>query len=302
MTPYVVQTYGGAYSYVLAQGGNAENRLCLWSTQNALNGQLIKSITYTIEADEELIFSNPTISATNGTKPVTMKETTGSDGKKTVVFSSSDLQIGSTALTVGERFVTYALDFRYQVGVDDNIAPGQYTYKVTSAAVTLESDKIVTFAGDKSRTVTFTVQDKVDGGSDDNFKVQDITTQRANTNQAGINMSMSGLVWENIGVNTTLPKNVEIQFDDDAVINVVMLLNNSGITDNTVAATLRMADGSLKAVSKSRDDFTDPTRITLAEFGETGAVSIQSLTAQVGRFAASSTPISTFAWSVNNSV
>ena len=295
-----IHPYSNKYSYVLAPGESTQNRLCLWTMENALNGQLIKKITYTIEADEELIFSEPSISATNGAKEVTMTDSTSSDGKKTVVFSSSDLQIGETASISGSSFISYNLDFEYQVSVDANTTPGVYTYVIKSAVVELESGTTLTFS-DKN-DISFTVQERLDDGSDANFAVQDSAIQRANTNQTDINMTMSGLVWENIGVNATLPKTVEIQFDNDAVINVVMLLNNSGITDNTVAATLRMADGSLKAVSKSRDDFADPTQITLAEFGETGAVSIQSLTAQVGQLAASARPLATNAWTVRNDV
>lgn len=289
------------HSYVLSPGESVQNRPMWYFEENSIGGQLIKDLTYTIEADEELQFSDPAVTIdgveveNNSAK---IEETQTTDGRKTVKFIASNLWVNKNYAASSDVFYGNTPQYTYQVSVSEGIEPGTYTYQIKSATFSLESGVSITIPG--NTTVKFTVQEKMEEGDDANFKVENITIFRANIHQNEINMTMGGLAWENVGVNDTLPKTVKIQFDENAVINAVTLPQYNGITDTTINATLRMADGTVQYVSKDRSDFADKTLITLKEFGEANAVSLQSVTAQVGQLPASSTPINTAGWVVKN--
>ena len=289
------------HSYVLSPGESVQNRPMWYFEENSIGGQLIKDLTYTIEADEELHFSDPAVTIdgveveNNSAK---IEETQTTDGRKTVTFTASNLWVNKNYTASSDVFYGNTPQYTYQVSVSESIKPGTYTYQIKNATFALESGVSITIPG--NITVKFTVQEKMEEGDDTNFKVDDITIFRANIHQNEINMTMGGLAWENVGVNDTLPKTVKIQFDENAVINAVTLPQYNGITDTTINAALRMADGKVQYVSKDRSAFADKTLITLKEFGEANAVSLQSVTAQVGQLPASSTPINTAGWVVKN--
>lgn len=295
--PNYVVLNGNKHEFVLTPGEAVENRPIYYFTENSFSGQLIKSLTYTITADDALVFSDPSVAGGSGT--ATMKEEETEDGKKTVTFSASNLYINETGATSGSYYIMNLARLSYQVGVNAEIEPGTYTYQIGSAVMKLESGTEITLPS--TITVSFIVQEESESGDDTNLKVENFEFTRANVNRDLTNIPMGGLVWQNVGVNATLPKTVEIQFDNNVVINAVRLLQGENITDDTITAVLRMADGKTKTVSKDRSDFADPTFITLAEFGEADAASIQSLTAEVGQLPASET-ISTAKWYIRYSL
>ena len=289
------------HSYVLSPGESVQNRPMWYFEENSIGGQLIKDLTYTIEADEKLQFSDPAVTidgveVENNSAKIEEIQTT--DGRKTVTFTASNLWVNKNYTASSDVFYGNTPQYTYQVSVSEGIKPGTYTYQIKSATFALESGASITIPS--NITVKFTVQEKMEEGDDTNFKVDDITIFRANIHQNEINMTMGGLAWENVGVNDTLPKTVKIQFDENAVINAVTLPQYNGITDTTINAALRMADGTVQYVSKDRSVFADKTLITLKEFEEANAVSLQSVTAQVGQLPASSTPINTAGWVVKN--
>ena len=309
---YDVELWGAAYpdnvvlnsnkhSYVLSPGESVQNRPMWYFEENSIGGQLIKGLTYTIEADEELQFSDPAVTidgveVENDSAKIEKTQTT--DGRKTVTFTASNLWVNKNYAASSDMFYGNTPQYTYQVSVPENTESGTYTYTIKGATFELESGASITIPG--NTTVKFTVQEKMEEGDDANFNVQNTTIFRANIHQNEINMTMGGLAWENVGVNDTLPKTVKIQFDENAVINAVTLPQYTGIADTTINADLRMADGTVQSVSKDRSNFADKTLITLKEFGEANAVSLQSVTAQVGQLPASSTPINTAGWVVKN--
>lgn len=300
-SPKQVVLNSNKHSYVLSPGESVQNQPMWYFEENSIGGQLIEGLTYTIEADEELQFSDPAVTIdgveveNNSAK---IEETQTTDGRKTVTFTASNLWVNKNYTASSDMFYGNTPQYTYQVSVSEGINPGTYTYQIKSATFSLESGVSITIPG--NIIVKFTVQKKMEEGDDANFKVEDITIFRANIHQNEINMTMGGLAWENVGVNDTLPKTVKIQFDENAVINAVTLPQYTGIADTTIIAALRMADGKVQYVSKDRSDFADKTLITLKEFGEANAVSLQSVTAQVGQLPASSTPINTAGWVVKN--
>lgn len=300
-SPKQVVLNSNKHSYVLSPGESVQNRPMWYFEENSIGGQLIKDLTYTIEADEELQFSDPAVTIDGvevENNSAEIEETQTTDGRKTVTFTASNLWVNKNYAASSDLFYGNTPQYTYQVSVSEDIEPGTYTYQIKSATFSLESGASITIPG--NTTVKFTVQKKMEEGDDANFKVEDITIFRANIHQNEINMTMGGLAWENVGVNDTLPKTVKIQFDENAVINAVTLPQNEDIEDTTITATLRMADGSVQSVSKDRSAFADQTLITLEEFGVANAVSLQSVTAQVGQLPASSTPINTAGWVVKN--
>lgn len=300
-SPKQVVLNSNKHSYVLSPGESVQNQPMWYFEENSIGGQLIKDLTYTIEADEELQFSDPAVTIdgveveNNSAKK---EETQTTDGRKTVTFTASNLWVNKNYTASSDVFYGNTPQYTYQVSVSEDIEPGTYTYQIKSATFSLESGASITIPG--NTTVKFTVQNKMEEGDDANFKVGNTMIFRANIHQNEINMTMGGLAWENVGVNDTRPKTVKIQFDDTAVINAVTLPQYTGIADTTIYATLRMADGEVQYVSKDRSDFADKTLITLKEFGKANAVSLQSVTAQVGQLPASSTPIDTAGWVVKN--
>ena len=296
--PNYVVLNGNKHEFVLTPGEAVENRPIYYFKENSFSGQLVKSLTYTITADDALVFSDPSVASESGT--ATMQEKKAGEGKKTVTFSASNLYINETAVLSGSYYIMNPPRLSYQVEVNKEIDPGTYTYKIDSAVMELESGTKITLPS--TITVSFIVQKELESGDDTNLEVEDFQFTRANVNRDLTNIPMGGLVWANVSVNATLPKSVEIQFDNNVVINAVRLLQGENITDDTIIAVLRMADGKTKTVSKDRSDFVDPTFITLAEFGEADAASIQSLTAEVGQLPASETIASTAQWYIRYSL
>ena len=296
--PSYVVLNGNKHQFVLTPGEAVENMPIYYFTENSFSGQLVKSLTYTITADKELVFSDPSVAGGSGT--ATMQEEETGEGKKTVTFSASNLYINEAGATSGSYYITYPPRLSYHVGVNAEIEPGTYTYQIGSAVMKLESGTEITLPS--TITVRFIVQEESESGDDTNLKVENFEFTRANVNRDLTNIPMGGLVWENVGVNATLPKTMEIQFDDNVIINAVRLLQGENIADDTITAVLRMANGTTKTVSKNRSAFADPTFITLAEFGEADAVSIQSLTAEIGQLPALETIASTAQWYIRYSL